>query len=63
MAPERVFSPDETGLAVLRLCDGKRTVMDISTQLAAEYDATAEQIAADVIAMLQDLADKGVVQA
>ena len=37
--------------------------MDIATQLAAEYDAGAEQIAADVIAMLQDLADKGVVKA
>ncbi|HZA02026.1 MAG TPA: pyrroloquinoline quinone biosynthesis peptide chaperone PqqD [Hyphomicrobiaceae bacterium] len=63
LAPERVFSPDETGLAILQLCDGKRTVMDIATQLAAEYDAGAEQIAADVIAMLQDLADKGVVKA
>jgi pyrroloquinoline quinone biosynthesis protein D len=63
LAPERVFSPDETGLAVLRLCDGRRTVMDIATQLAQEYDADVEQIAADVIAMLQDLADKGVVKA
>jgi pyrroloquinoline quinone biosynthesis protein D len=63
LAPERVFSPDETGLAVLRLCDGRRTVMDIAPQLAQEYDADVEQIAADVIAMLQDLADKGVVKA
>jgi pyrroloquinoline quinone biosynthesis protein D len=63
LAPERVFSPDEAGLAVLRLCDGKRTVMDIATQLATEYDAAVERITADVIAMLQDLADKGVVKA
>jgi pyrroloquinoline quinone biosynthesis protein D len=63
LAPERVFSPDETALAVLRLCDGKRTVTDIATQLATEYDAAVEDIAADVIAMLQDLADKGVVKA
>jgi pyrroloquinoline quinone biosynthesis protein D len=63
LAPERVFSPDETGLAVLRLCDGQRTVMDIAKQLAEEYDAAVEQIAADVTALLQDLADKGVVKA
>jgi pyrroloquinoline quinone biosynthesis protein D len=63
LAPERVFSPDETGLAVLRLCDGRRTVMDIAARLAEEYDADVEQIAADIIAMLQDLADKGVVKA
>jgi pyrroloquinoline quinone biosynthesis protein D len=63
LAPERVFTPDETGLAVLRLCDGQRTVLEIATQLAAEYDAPAEHIAADVIAMLQDLAEKGIVKA
>jgi pyrroloquinoline quinone biosynthesis protein D len=63
LAPERVFTPDEAGLAVLQLCNGKRTVMEIARQLATEYDATAEDIAADVIAMLQDLADKGVVKA
>jgi pyrroloquinoline quinone biosynthesis protein D len=63
LAPERVFSPDEPGLAVLRLCDGKRTVMDIAQDLASEYDAAVEQILADVIAMLQDLADQGVVKA
>lgn len=63
LAPERVFGPDDTALAVLRLCDGERTVMDIATQLATEYEAPAEQIVLDVIAMLQDLADKGVVKA
>ena len=31
--------------------------------MAKEYNAPAEEIEADIIAMLQDLADKGVVKA
>ncbi len=63
LAPERVFDTDETALAVLRLCDGNRTVADIAQRLASEYDASERQILAEVIAMLQDLADQGVMNA
>jgi len=44
---------------VLRLCDGARSVADVIDQLAAKYAAEREAISVDVIAMLQDLADKG----
>ncbi|HEU4378188.1 MAG TPA: pyrroloquinoline quinone biosynthesis peptide chaperone PqqD [Hyphomicrobiaceae bacterium] len=63
LAPERVFAPDAIALAVLQLCDGARTTDDIAEQLAHSYTAPKTQILADVVAMLQDLADKGVVQA
>ena len=63
LAPERVFEPDDTAVAVLKLCDGARTVGDIAVELAKEYNAPKEEIVADIIAMLQDLADKGVVKA
>lgn len=63
LAPERVFDPDETAIEVFRRIDGQRTVADIAALLAAEYNAPPEDILADVIAMLQDLADKGVVTA
>jgi pyrroloquinoline quinone biosynthesis protein D len=59
--PERVFSPDAIAVEVLRLCDGARTVAGIADDLASRYDAPKEQILADIVAMLQDLADKGVV--
>jgi pyrroloquinoline quinone biosynthesis protein D len=61
LAPERVFNPDETAVAVLRLCDGQRSVKAISETLSAEYQAPIEVITNDIIAMLQDLSDKGVV--
>jgi pyrroloquinoline quinone biosynthesis protein D len=63
LAPERVFDPDEISVAVLKLCDGQRTVADVAGLLAKEYNAPQAEIQGDVIAMLQDLADKGVVKA
>lgn len=63
MAPERVLEPDAIALAVLRLCDGSRTVDAIGEELARTYAADERHIAADVTAMLQDLADKGLLSA
>lgn len=59
LAPERVLAPDEIAVEVLQLCDGARDVAQMVDQLAAKYAAPREAIATDVIAMLQDLADKG----
>src|SRR5215471_21179317 len=59
LAPERVLAPDEIAVEVLKLCDGARSVADIVDQLATKYAAPREAISVDVIAMLQDLADKG----
>jgi pyrroloquinoline quinone biosynthesis protein D len=44
---------------VLQLCDGARSLEAVIDQLAAKYAAERAAIASDVIAMLQDLADKG----
>ena len=63
LAPERVFEPDDIAVAVLKLCDGARSVDDIAGDLAKEYNAPKQEIIADIVAMLQDLADKGVVTA
>ena len=59
LAPERVLAPDEIAVEVLQLCDGVRSVADMVDQLAVKYAAERNAIAGDVIAMLQDLADKG----
>ena len=59
LAPERVLAPDEIAVEVLQLCDGVRSVETMVDQLAAKYAADRGAISADVIAMLQDLADKG----
>ena len=58
LAPERVLAPDDIAVEVLQLCDGVRSVEQMIDQLAEKYTADRGAIAVDVIAMLQDLADK-----
>src|ERR1051325_767407 len=59
LAPERVLAPDEIAVEVLQLRDALRSVAAMVDQLAAQSAAPREAIATDVVAMLQDLADKG----
>ena len=59
LAPERVLAPDDIAVEILQLCDGARSVAQMIDQLAAKYTAEREAIGADVMVMLQDLADKG----
>ncbi|RED27303.1 pyrroloquinoline quinone biosynthesis protein D [Rhodopseudomonas thermotolerans] len=59
LAPERVLAPDEIAVEILQLCDGARDVAAIIDALAAKYAAGRAEIGRDVVAMLQDLADKG----
>jgi len=59
LVPERVMAPDEIAVEILQLCDGKRTVADVIDLLVEKYTAPREEIGADVIAMLQDLAESG----
>lgn len=59
LAPERLLLPDDIAVEILQRVDGKRSVDEIVTMLAAKFEAPREEIAADVIAMLQDLVDKG----
>jgi pyrroloquinoline quinone biosynthesis protein D len=59
LAPERVLAPDEIAVEVLQLCDGVRSVEQMIDLLALKYTAERDAIGADVIDMLQDLADKG----
>ena len=57
LAPERVMTPDEIAIDVLKLCDGINTLSEISAILAAEYEAPPEEITSDLIDLLQGLAD------
>lgn len=61
LAPERMLVPDATAIEVLRLLDGTRTVDVMVEELAVRYAAPRDEIAADVLEMLRELAEKGVV--
>ncbi|WP_158046656.1 pyrroloquinoline quinone biosynthesis peptide chaperone PqqD [Skermanella pratensis] len=61
LAPEKVFMPDEIAVEVLKRCDGDTTLKDIIDDLARTFEAERDVVAADVVAMLQDLSDKGII--
>ena len=61
LGPERMFVPDPIALEVLRLLDGVRSVDAVVDDLAARFAAPRGEILTDVMAMLDDLAAKGVV--
>lgn len=59
LAPERVLTPDDISVVVLELCDGEKTIDDLTAALSEKYNAPEDTIRADIMEMLQDLADKG----
>ncbi len=62
LAPERLIKCDPIAAAVLQLCDGKRAVSDVVDILAGQYNADPTLIARDVLALLDGLRDKKMVQ-
>ena len=63
LAPERMFALDAIAHAIVRGCDGAASVADIVDGLVDAYGAPREVISRDVIKLLQDFADKGVIVA
>ena len=62
LAPERVLTANATALAILKRCDGERTLAAIIDDLAATFAADPERIARDVGALLADLCAKRMVE-
>ncbi|WP_176593374.1 pyrroloquinoline quinone biosynthesis peptide chaperone PqqD [Sphingobium sp. EM0848] len=62
LAPEKLFMPDEIAVEILKLVDGERSIRAIVDDLADRFDAPREVIAADVIAVLDDLSARGGIQ-
>lgn len=64
LAPERVVLPDEIALSILKRCTGRASVETITGELGQEFPAASrEEVEADVRSFLQEMADKGMVEA
>jgi pyrroloquinoline quinone biosynthesis protein D len=63
LAPERLLLPDEPAVEILKLIDGARSVDALLDALAEKFAAPRAVIAGDVLPLLQDLVDKGVLAA
>jgi coenzyme PQQ biosynthesis protein PqqD len=55
------FALDEVGGRIWELCDGSRSIAEISDALAEEYDADASVIQADAVELLRELQDERLV--
>jgi len=49
------YSLNDVGCRIWQLCDGTRSVAELIDTLAAEYDAPKEELAEDVIELLEKL--------
>ncbi len=58
LAPERVFKADAIAVEIINRCTGDATFAAIVDDLAQNFKAPRERIAADVTALLRGLADK-----
>lgn len=61
LAPEKVLMPDPIAVEILKRCDGRATVAAIVDELSAMFSAERAEVADDVQAFLQELADKGMI--
>jgi pyrroloquinoline quinone biosynthesis protein D len=61
LAPERGLMLSASAAAVLKLCDARRTFAEIIEQLASSTGGERATIAADVSALLETLAERGLV--
>ena len=57
LLPERVVKLNPTGAAILRLCDGRRTVREIARELETQYGQTA--LEQDILEFLQRVSEQG----
>jgi pyrroloquinoline quinone biosynthesis protein D len=60
--PEGVLRLNETGRAILSLCDGRRTLDDIAAALASTFEETAGALPGDVADFLGQLSDRRLVR-
>ena len=61
--PERGLVLNTVGQATLELCDAARTVEEIAVLLAARYSTSVlDTVRAEVLAFLQQLADRGLLE-
>jgi coenzyme PQQ biosynthesis protein PqqD len=61
--PERGLALNESAAAIAKRCDGTRTVEEIIDELAREAEpASREDVARDVLAFVEALAQKGLLE-
>jgi pyrroloquinoline quinone biosynthesis protein D len=61
--PEKGLLLNPTGAAILKLCTGEQTLAAIVAALVVEFQSDTDKVQAEVMAFIQGLLDRGLVQA
>lgn len=60
--PERGMQLDPTAAEILHLCDGARSIASVAAELAARHHHAAGAVERDVLAFLQQLSDRCLIE-
>ncbi len=60
--PERGLELNDSAAAIARRCDGTRSIVAIATELATEASAERASVEQDVLAFVEMLAQKGLLE-
>lgn len=52
---DEIFTLNETGKIIWQIMDGKKTLISIAKELAAQYDAPQSEIEKDILGITQEL--------
>lgn len=62
LAPERAMALDDIAILIVNEMDGERSIDAICDDLAKRFDASREQIGADVLAFVQEMANRRLIE-
>ena len=60
--PESVLLLNPTGAAIVELCDGRRTLAELISTLAARFGASPEVVSRDVVEYVTRLSGRGLLK-
>jgi pyrroloquinoline quinone biosynthesis protein D len=60
--PERGMQLDARAAEILQLCDGTRTIAGVAAELAQHHHHEVESVESDVLAFLQQLQDRCLIE-
>jgi hypothetical protein len=58
---DELYTLNDTGLAIWEALDGKSTLHEIAEALSKEYDAAPDQVESDVLGLVNELYQRGLV--
>lgn len=58
LAPERAMALDDIAIKIVEALDGVRSLDQIADDFAVEFQAPRDQIALDILAFIQELANR-----